>query len=218
MHGAPGSQNGEMHSGCITGISTHENKKPDHYFVSRKNKKIAVETVGVMAQKCAEHLDHCYGVGVLNEPQPGDTTPSREKLHLFLESYYGEAILEARKYLSMDVPVILFSWVIDFWRWSDLHYPAETYGTVVWDTHMYPGFGYENVDRLLEIYGPGLFGVRRFQDRQQNGVIVGEFTIANLSEANDCDHQADWQKLGDGVFAKIKTSAQVGALLWNYDC
>ena len=47
MHGAPGSQNGEMHSGCITGPSG--SGKPDHYFNTDWNKQIAVDTVAAMA-------------------------------------------------------------------------------------------------------------------------------------------------------------------------
>jgi aryl-phospho-beta-D-glucosidase BglC (GH1 family) len=66
MHGAPGSQNGEMHSGCVTGSAS--SGKPDHYFNTDWNKQIAVDTVGIMAQKCADHSEYCYGVGVLNEP------------------------------------------------------------------------------------------------------------------------------------------------------
>jgi hypothetical protein len=60
--------------------------------------------------------------------------------------------------------------------------------------------------------------IRYFQNSQQQGVIMGEFTISNLSETNDCAHSDDWQSLADGVFAKMKTSTQEGALLWNYDC
>jgi len=101
---------------------------------------------------CADHIDHCYGVGVLNEPQPGPTTPTEENLHAFLDSYYSEAITEARKYLSSDVPIVPFSWPSDFWRWSDQHYPSSYYGTVVWDTHLYPGFGFNNVEDALNSY------------------------------------------------------------------
>ena len=67
MHGAPGSQNGEMHSGCITG-SQATSIKPEHYFDTDWNMQLGVRTVEKMAEKCNEHLDACFGVGVLNEP------------------------------------------------------------------------------------------------------------------------------------------------------
>ena len=47
MHGAPGSQNGEHISGCITGMAS--SGKPDHYFDTEWNKQIAVQTVGAMS-------------------------------------------------------------------------------------------------------------------------------------------------------------------------
>lgn len=67
MHGAPGSQNGEMHSGCITGPKIGD-AKPVHYFDNAPNMAFANTTIGKMAEKCAEKIDSCYGVGVLNEP------------------------------------------------------------------------------------------------------------------------------------------------------
>jgi hypothetical protein len=73
-----------------------------------------------------------------------------------LDDYYGEAILEARKYLAPDVPVILFSWKGDFIKWSDQHYPYSIYGKVVWDTHSYPGFGKTSVDEALASYDKAL--------------------------------------------------------------
>lgn len=152
MHGAPGSQNGSQASGCVTGSTNSNEVKPDHYFDSDANKQIALNTIGVMAQKCAKHWGHCYGVGVLNEPMPGENSPTSDDLHTFLDVYYGEAILEARKYLNADVPVILFSWKYDFLRWSDQHYPRSIYGNVVWDTHAYPGFAYKTVDEALDAY------------------------------------------------------------------
>ena len=162
MHGAPGSQNGEMHSGCITGWA--DIGKPNHYFDTDWNKQIAVETVGVMAQKCAEYPDLCYGVGVLNEPQPGLTSPLPWTLHSFLDGYFGEAILEARKYLDKDVPVVLYSWWYEFVLWSETHYPYDTYGKVVWDTHIYTK-DKSSVDSALKSYDKFLKMVQSFQDK-----------------------------------------------------
>lgn len=91
LHGAPGSQNGEMHSGCITGPDKG-NAKPVHYFDNAPNMKFALQTIDKMAAKCAEHMDSCYGVGVLNEPQPGSPTPLPGYLHAYLVGYYAHAI------------------------------------------------------------------------------------------------------------------------------
>ena len=116
LHGAPGSQNGEMHSGCVTGPETRG--KPEHYFDTDWNKAIAVDTMAKMAAKCAQFPGTCWGIGVLNEPQPAGNggSPNNHDLHEFLESYYDEAILKIRQTLPQDFPVVLFAWIYDFPR------------------------------------------------------------------------------------------------------
>ena len=114
LHGAPGSQNGEIHSGCVTG--PENNGKPTHYFNTDWNKEIAVNAIGKMSEKCKENYRVCWGVGVLNEPQPSRPAPSDDELHAFLSDYYHQAIQKARASLSWDTPVVLFSWTYDFWR------------------------------------------------------------------------------------------------------
>ena len=54
LHGAPGSQNGEMHSGIDLG----EHKpglhgKPEHYFNTDWNRQIAVRAIEAMAERGA---------------------------------------------------------------------------------------------------------------------------------------------------------------------
>ena len=65
-------------------------------------------------------MESCFGVGVLNEPQPGSPTPLPEYLHIYLRDYYSHAILAARKHLAPEVPVVVFSWTYDFDKWWDL--------------------------------------------------------------------------------------------------
>jgi len=81
LHGAPGSQNGEIHSGCVTGAEL-DGGKPEHYFNTDWNKQIAVDSVGKMAEKCQQYGSTCWGIGVLNEPQPsgGGHAPTDEDL------------------------------------------------------------------------------------------------------------------------------------------
>merc|ERR1712198_831732 len=110
LHGAPGSQNGEIHSGCVTGAEN--NGKPEHYFNTDWNKEIAVDAIGRMAEKCQEYPNVCCGIGVLNEPQPSGNgaSPNDDELHQFLDRYYDEAIMRVRDTMAWDVPVVLFSW------------------------------------------------------------------------------------------------------------
>lgn len=69
MHGLPGSQNGENHSGCITGTDNYRLQwnKTVHFFDNDFNKDLAVRSLGLMAKKCQENIDNCYGVQLINE-------------------------------------------------------------------------------------------------------------------------------------------------------
>ena len=121
IHGMPGSQNGKQASGC-----TIIGEEGDHhfYFNTTWNKELALRTVAKMAEKCSQFSSSCYGVGVINEPPMekgsyGDSWQQKWKIHKFLDDYFEESIRKVREILPEDVPVILFSWVMDFWRWKE---------------------------------------------------------------------------------------------------
>jgi len=215
LHGAPGSQNGEIHSGCVTG--PEHNGKPEHYFNTDWNKQIAIDAIGKMAEKCKQFESVCWGIGVLNEPQPsgGGAEPTDDSLHWFLEDYYAQAINKARETLPLDMPVVLFSWTYDFWRWGDNSYPYEQYGKVLWDTHLYTG-GSDSVDQVLGYYDGDLAKIQEFQSKQGTDVIVGEFAFSNLNQGED--QQSAWQQYADAVFPKFQERISGGALIWNFDC
>ena len=155
------------------------------------NKELALRTVGKMAEKCCQFSSSCYGVGVINEPpmEKGSYGQSREekrKIHKFLDDYFDESIRKAREILPQEKPIVLFSWVFDFWRWPDRRFPREEYGTVIWDTHLYT-FGRKNgtgvsddVDHVLGLYDGELQKALDFQTRQNATVIIGEYTFANF--------------------------------------
>ena len=68
------------------------------------------------------------------------------------------------------------------WQWFKL--PYDTYGKVMWDTHIYtfsqePGTS-DNVDEVLSLYENALNKIRKFQESNRSPVIVGEFTLTNL--------------------------------------
>ena len=177
LHGAPGSQNGEIHSGCVTG--PENNGKPEHYFNTDWNKEIALRSIGEMAAMCKQFQSSCWGIGVLNEPQPSGPNNDNDGLHAFLDTYYDEAIRKARETLSWETPVVLFSWTYDFWRWGDNRFPWDQYGRTVWDTHLYTG-GSADVNQVLGFYDSDLAQIRDFQNKQNAPVIVGEFAFSNL--------------------------------------
>jgi len=213
LHGAPGSQNGEIHSGCVTGAEN--NGKPEHYFDTDWNKEIALNSIEQMAAKCRQFESSCYGIGVLNEPQPSGPSNDNDGLHAFLDTYFDEAIRRARETLSWDTPVVLFSWTYDFWRWPDNRFPYNSYGNTVWDTHIYTG-GSDDVNQVLGFYDSDLSKIRDFQNKQSAPVMVGEFALSNLNRGEG--ETWAWQQYADAIFPRLESSAQAGALLWNMNC
>ena len=177
LHGSPGSQNGEIHSGCVTGPEGNGGKV-EHYFDTDWNKQIALNSVEAIAKKCVQFKSACWGVGVINEPQP-NPNGSDEDLHNFLDTYYEEAINKARETLPWEMPVVLFSWTYDMWRWPEERFPYILYGNVYWDTHLYTG-GASDVNQVLSFYDSDLNGIKEFQQRQKAPVIIGEFAFSNL--------------------------------------
>ena len=215
LHGAPGSQNGEIHSGCVTGPEI--NGKPEHYFNTDWNKQIAVDSVGKMAEKCSQYPGVCWGVGVLNEPQPSGNgaAPNDDQLHEFLDQFYDEAIRRVRESLSWDMPVVLFSWTYDFNRWPDQRYSYDQYGSIVWDTHTYTP-GSDNLDTVLSFYDWDLLQISNFQNRQAAPVLIGEFAFSNLNRGDQ--EREIWQEYVDRIFPKFQQKVQGWALIWNFDC
>jgi len=215
MHGAPGSQNGEIHSGCVTGPEV--NGKPEHFFNTEWNRQIAVDVVGKMAEKCQQFQDVCWGIGVLNEPQPSGngSSPTNSELHEFLDLYYEEAIIRVRETMPWDFPVVLYSWIYDFWRWRDNRYPYNEYGSIVWDTHTYTP-GSSDLDVVLGFYEIELLPTIGFQNRQGAPLIIGEFAFSNLKR--DESETEIWQEYADQIFPIFMSKIQTGALIWNFDC
>lgn len=121
VHGAPGSQNGQMHSGRQGPVAWHT--RPEH-----------IQQTLMFVQKLAEHYGRSpalWGVGLLNEP--AKTVP-----HAVLKSYYRQAYQLVRQACGPDVAVIINDiYHPGRWNWS-FHRP--TYKNVYIDTHQYQIF------------------------------------------------------------------------------
>ena len=73
----------------------------------------------------------------------------------------------------------MFRW----WKFQNKTLTYETYGKVMWDTHLYT-FSQEpkesdNVDEVLSLYEKELDYVRDFRKKTGTEVIVGEFSLSN---------------------------------------
>lgn len=77
LAGHPGSSSGERHGGCATGYYTGSygslistRTYPEHWFFNEGNQMIAIDAMEIMAKRCVDEGETCYGVGVMNEYQP----------------------------------------------------------------------------------------------------------------------------------------------------
>jgi len=138
LHGLPGSQNGEMHSGLTVEYSQ---------FDTDWNKQKAIEAVEEMVKYCINmdnkdkesksSLSTLYGIQIINEPNHYRDDDTNN--HDFLDTYYDEAIRAARQVgLPLYIPLIVFEWTYNFDRWPDNRFDDyDIYGDVIWDTHVY---------------------------------------------------------------------------------
>jgi hypothetical protein len=110
MKGAPGSQNGEMHSGCTTSYQEGE----AYYFEDedRWNRDMAILAVEEMSRLCVKYESSCFGVGLLNEPQG-------KLSHSYLEEYYRMSATAARAILLPQHYIVAMEWTYNFGLWQD---------------------------------------------------------------------------------------------------
>jgi len=207
LHAVPGSANGQDHGGiCMS--------KP--CWGTEWNIQKSVEAVGTMAQYAAKWGDVLFGLQVINEPNK-----YKDDIHETLKSYYNLAILEARKYLPMSVPVILFDWTYNFYKWpSDCYGDRERYGTIYWDTHIYTvGKPTSNTSETMHVYWQDMVQLEEFHKRQRGGVIVGEWSLAGTeygSSYPSSELKKAYQKLSSWVVWCFMERCN-GCVFWNWD-
>lgn len=130
LHGAPGSQNGEMHSGKMGQTEWHTRQE---YIDS---------TLGVLERIAKEYGQHeaLWGIEVLNEPSAQIPVAT-------LRTFYKRAYQLMRPLLRSEA-MIVCSDSFRPWRWF-LKFPAKKYPGLVFDYHHYQIFG--TLDKLLPV-------------------------------------------------------------------
>jgi len=205
LHGAPGSQNGAEHSGICM---------PTPYWGTDWNIQKSLEAVGEMAKFSADKGQALYGIQVLNEPMNYDYD-----IHDTLDDYYARAIREVRKHLDSSIPVILFEWTFDMYKWRDNHFDAGQYGTVVWDTHIYTVWQVTyNVQATQDVYWTDLERLDVFHNRQAGGAIVGEWALAGTEydDAYGSQKAEAYRNLSSWVVWCFLERSH-GCTYWNWD-
>lgn len=122
LHGAPGSQNGEMHSGQAGQMLWHSN---------RQNIDKTLQILETIAQTYGQH-EALWGIEVLNEP-------SAKIPIAVLRDFYGQAYARLKPLLDPEVWIICSDGFRP-WRWW-LKFPVKKYPGIMFDYHHYQIFG-----------------------------------------------------------------------------
>ncbi|CAK0900432.1 unnamed protein product [Prorocentrum cordatum] len=221
LHGLPGSQNGEIHSGVCLELKKEPDEHGKTFFQTEANKATALRAVREMARYTQGKEDALFGIQVINEPHLGGDATSADG-HEFLRDYYKKAIIAAREFLAPYVPVVLFEWTYNFDKWEPHAFPDHRFGSVLWDTHIYH-FPEENeewleadggMEKAKKAYQWDLSQLRHFSHLQGGRVFVGEFSLAGPSFFKD--RLGAYSELAAWLIDQFHF-ASAGSLLWTYD-
>lgn len=160
LHGAPGSQNGTMHSGRQGAIA---------WPVGQTNREQTLDVVRRLAERYGRS-PQLQAIGLLNEPSP--KLPKR-----LLKQYYYEAYRIVRGQCGDGVQVVMSDGFRP-WRWQLVLHRLR-YRNVAIDTHRYRTFSawhkwlpYHWHLRLTRLVTPGLLWLLSWH----HPVVVGEWS------------------------------------------
>ncbi|KAI0748311.1 glycoside hydrolase superfamily [Daedaleopsis nitida] len=203
LHGAPGSQNGQQHSGISDGgVGLFGN---DYY----EGKTMAVLTY--LMQELV-NVTNVVGIQVLNEPQNVDELPD----------FYARAITAMRQVGGNAASFPLyFHDGFDLKRFSD--FVANRKDFVVQDHHSYFVFTASDAsesatDHVGDVHGSIAHDLASASERQRRNLVVDEFSCAltdqSLSRESDPDG-ARWAFCEGQV--DIYQNETAGWSFWSYD-
>ena len=161
LHGAPGSQNGMDHSGCLlqsgwwrddpeadaeaesiwTRTYIFSLTSDDHYAARRDPAIGAWGALRAIRKLMARYGRHpaLYGVELLNEPGDSVKRPFEDDMRAELIAYYHEAYAAVREHSDTVVVVFCVLYWFDYWAWvRELREPAHF--NVALDMHLYAAF------------------------------------------------------------------------------
>ncbi len=199
FHAAPGSQNGNDHSG----------RKGNIQWSRPQNIRKSLEFVGRLSRQY-HGRSNLYGIEVLNEPEWAKTKSA-------LPDYYYRAYQEVRHYCPPDIAVI-FSDAFQPLEWDNVLNRGE-FKNVIQDTHHYQCFGRE--DNKLDAAGH----MRKISYHQMQvlktidrPIIIGEWSLAlgagayrGIDEAEKMQLKRQYAKAQLEIFNNT-----AGWFFWNY--
>lgn len=200
LHTAPGSQNGQIHSGQAGQVSWHSNPQ---------NIADTINIIGQIAKTYGQH-PNLYGIELLNEP-------ARDIPLSILQDYYRRAYKEVRKHCGKSVAVIVSDAYRPQAEWEDF-IKSNRFTNMLVDMHLYQLFSDEDKNLSFEGHIQKTFKWKR--DLKNFGlekIIVGEWSVM-LDNSYASMNSAEAAKAAD-FYAKAQLFAFSGTaanFYWNY--
>ncbi|MBX4201582.1 glycoside hydrolase family 5 protein [Candidatus Saccharibacteria bacterium] len=202
IHTAPGSQNGQSHSGLAGGINWHKDKK---------NIAGSLEFLTKLCQHYGQH-QNLYGIELLNEPKAW-ITPR------ILRKYYKDGYDIVRGHCGDNTAVVISDYFAP-WRWHKFM-PAPQFKNVIRDTHLYQC--HRTADKKLSIKQHIQKADIEWKDlidgmQTHTPVIVGEWSLALVPETfSGMSHAEKKAELKAYSEAQITTfDKTTGWFYWTY--
>ena len=190
LHGAPGSQNGQDHSGHSGEINWDE----------PENVALTVVVLGMMAQRWAS-IENVWGFELLNEP-------GYDLSHELLTQFYRDGYAAIRKY-SDDAHVVMNS-LYGPHDWTASVLPEPEYRNAVLDLHLYTVWsGFTTAEQhyaQASSWGEEIRALTPYYP-----VIVGEMSLATGLEGYT---EAQRQEFADDEMISFRDNA-FGYVFWS---
>jgi glucan 1,3-beta-glucosidase len=202
FHAAPGSQNGQDHSGKVGPIEWHQHPE---------NMSRSLDVIEQLAKRYGSQKS-LYGIELLNEPHRKIPFP-------VLVAFYKAAYERVRKHCDHTVAVVISDAFRPLRKWHEVMADPE-YHNVVLDTHLYQAFGrWQRWYRLrchLKQSNRWRRRLARFSNPQS--IIVGEWSLGVASRAynslSDAKSLAAHQAYARSQLEAFKPAT--GQFFWNY--
>ncbi|WWD03768.1 hypothetical protein V865_001824 [Kwoniella europaea PYCC6329] len=206
LHGAPGSQNGQAHSGVSDG--------QQNLFNNPTNVQLTINILTYLTQQLVK-VNNVVGIQILNEPSNVDGLPA----------FYTQ-VLSVLRQVSLEASVFPFylNDAFDMSRFAD--YISTRKDFVVLDHHSYFVFGDQNsqatpANQLTASLQPGQGSLSQqiigASNEGRRNIVIDEFSCALSGQAlsNSQDQQADRRSFCTGQMESY-TNATAGYSFWSY--
>jgi len=206
MHGAPGSQNGEDHSGCGNGVVGWD---------TPTNIQYSLQAITAMVKRYGGS-PQLLGIELLNEP----AWSLEQDNHNDLLNYYQQAYSVIRQY-DNHTNVIFNELYSQFYSSWNGQLTEPNYYNVLEDWHLYDCYGDQaHVSTQQHIEDAQSWGPMILQYQNQHPIFVGEWSLAtgdNPGGQGYCDAEETSFLNGYGWgFWSIKQANDKASCEWDY--